>query len=717
MHLPHRFSVSAHLVLALAALWAACCPVLLRAQDAPGTDEPLYRGRTLETWLRILDEGTYADMLIAIKAVGEFGPESRPHAKAIAAKLKENKREIRLAAANQLAEWEADAKDAAVDLARSLRDIDPEVGDAAANALKRIGAAAGDDARSEVARTIEDRDGSVRDNAVSVMKAIGWHDGSVGVLAKSLGSKDADVRVTALDAMDDIPVKLAQPLRDKVQTLLTDANGGVRRRAAAAVKRLGPDSTLLPFVAAALEHDNDEIVLSGLRAVESEFHAVAQPLTPKVAALLDHENIRVRREAAFALQALKHRDARAAGVLTEILQSSEFYYRKTSDVVAALGELGPLAKDAVPQILKHFESQQRLNEPQSVSTIGRAIAKIGPDAVKSLAGLLSTRRPDLRVAAAEALESIGPGAEPAVPQLVAALNDAEIDVRVNAARALGNVGPAAKSASEPLTDAMRVARRIVEDNQSRYFIVPDEIAMNLFPVRSSTREAVWLAATAEACWRVTSETAAMQALESMLVDRNDEARDFAIAAIERSVTRPPKSSVPGLASVLKYRVAGYPITPADTANTESRFRRRSGSWQINGADASIINALRILERLGDDAKPASGDIATIAANDPRPEVALAAARAWWRLESASDAAKAAADCLTPDRFVGVADDARRELVRAAVELLTEMGDAAKIALPQILLAYQQSTDEQTSAAIGELLKKLDPAAASDAGVR
>ena len=61
--------------------------------------------------------------------------------------------------------------------------------------------------------------------------------------------------------------------------------------------------------------------------------------------------------------------------------------------------------------------------------------------------------PGVRWAASEALASIGPAAQSAVPALIEALKDEFLYVRICAAAALGSIGPTAQTAREALTVA------------------------------------------------------------------------------------------------------------------------------------------------------------------------------------------------------------------------------------------------------------------------
>src|SRR6476620_2125709 len=74
-------------------------------------------------------------------------------------------------------------------------------------------------------------------------------------------------------------------------------------------------------------------------------------------------------------------------------------------------------------------------------------------ATEDLARAVGDPIPGVRWAASEALASIGPAAQSAVPQLIDALKDEFLYVRICAARALGSIGPKAQSAREALRTA------------------------------------------------------------------------------------------------------------------------------------------------------------------------------------------------------------------------------------------------------------------------
>lgn len=119
-------------------------------------------------------------------------------------------------------------------------------------------------------------------------------------------------------------------------------------------------------------------------------------------------------------------------------------------LLITLGEpaVGPLAG-----LLRSGTPAERIVAANTLWGMGaRAAAAVG-----DLAAALVDPDPDpeLRVAAAMALENMGRAAEPAVPALATALSDRDARVRQAAVKALGAIGPPARAALPTLTRALR----------------------------------------------------------------------------------------------------------------------------------------------------------------------------------------------------------------------------------------------------------------------
>ncbi len=107
--------------------------------------------------------------------------------------------------------------------------------------------------------------------------------------------------------------------------------------------------------------------------------------------------------------------------------------------VAAVPGDGAVAADneEVAALVKQFRSDKVHRRDRAAE----ALAKLGADGVKALAGLLGDRDSDVRARAAETLGQIGPDAKEAIPALAKAMKDRESGPWP--AQALGRIGAAA----------------------------------------------------------------------------------------------------------------------------------------------------------------------------------------------------------------------------------------------------------------------------------
>jgi HEAT repeat protein len=159
-----------------------------------------------------------------------------------------------------------------------------------------------------------------------------------------------------------------------------------------------------------------------------------------------------------------------------------------SEVVRALGCIGPAAAEAVPHLLpllrdSKWSVRSRAEEalvgigPEAVPHLApllsdpersvrsgaeKALGRMGPEAVPHLAPLLGDTDGQVRRVVAEVLGRIGPAAAVAVPHLVPLLGDRLDDVRSEAEKALMQIGPRVDALSglvETLRHENAVARR------------------------------------------------------------------------------------------------------------------------------------------------------------------------------------------------------------------------------------------------------------------
>ncbi len=134
--------------------------------------------------------------------------------------------------------------------------------------------------------------------------------------------------------------------------------------------------------------------------------------------------------------------------------------------IAALGDFGPSAADAVPALVALIGARRAAyqlgpaaegwNGPEALAAeaLGRIAADGNPEVVATLAGLLDSRVGGIAMAAARALSALGPKARPAIPALARALGSPVQGLRFEASEALGKIGPEVIAALPALVAAL-----------------------------------------------------------------------------------------------------------------------------------------------------------------------------------------------------------------------------------------------------------------------
>jgi HEAT repeat protein len=223
-------------------------------------------------------------------------------------------------------------------------------------------------------------------------------------LIQALKSDDANLRWRAARALGVIGSPSgASALAD----LAKDAEPLVRAQAVFALGRLKvADDASLKAIVGRLSDDDTQVRRAAVRALRMT-EAPREAVRPLVVKLLNDAEPTI---AMRALGALVEGGVEVVPALASALEEREARYW----ACLALGEIGPQAKDAVPNLIK----------------------------------VLGDDRPEERVQATVALAEIGPDAKPAAGELIKLLGDPFESVRVTAAFALGRLGD--ESASEAL---------------------------------------------------------------------------------------------------------------------------------------------------------------------------------------------------------------------------------------------------------------------------
>jgi HEAT repeat protein len=373
--------------------------------------------------------------------------------------LRSEDAELRLRSAQYL-EVLGPAATAAVDeLAESLDDESEGVSRQAASTLRRIGPTAVPALERVVLRDAQPR---VRFEAIFAL----WHFGpaahtAVPALIVALEDQDDDVRTTAVLTLAAIG-KRAAPAVPRLSQWLWSDDAELRQYARHAVETIGVlDGPTRTQLTALLSSEQPKVRLTAARILAAcdESNDVLLPLIIRLAAC---EDVEIASGAMELLGKLGPRAAPAIGSLVTLLTTETnaqpgFCGGSNCHVVAGiLSKIGPPAVPPLAEALKHRNPQVRGAAAGALGEIGPAaheavpqlIALLGDHAAwESLTSCLSISQ-EVRENAIESLGRIGPRASAAIASLVPLLKETSPDgstsLRTQVVTALGQIGPAAR---------------------------------------------------------------------------------------------------------------------------------------------------------------------------------------------------------------------------------------------------------------------------------
>ncbi|MFO0822416.1 MAG: HEAT repeat domain-containing protein [Gemmataceae bacterium] len=267
-------------------------------------------------------------------------------------------------------------------------------------------------------------------------------------------SKQEHLRTWAIETLADLPVaaEVATVLKDgktartreaaakclsfryssvpgpvaALKAALTDSEFTVRHAAALGLFQIGTDAERIataPVLIESMKQDNEAVRLEAIRKL-TLIGVAAKPAVPELKRLLANSKHEVAREAALALVRVVPKDAAdAIPVLLRGLQGSD---SELSQSARALGELGPAAKIAVPELLKKSEACQmplRLELAQAAAQIDPAYGSWVVDICIAVFRDPKTRGQHVRELAADALVKRGPKAKAAMPALLEVMRE------------------------------------------------------------------------------------------------------------------------------------------------------------------------------------------------------------------------------------------------------------------------------------------------------
>ncbi|HTU89421.1 MAG TPA: HEAT repeat domain-containing protein [Gemmataceae bacterium] len=194
----------------------------------------------------------------------------------------------------------------------------------------------------------------------------------------------------------------------------------------------------------------------------------ARPAARALTKALQDEEALVRQSAAVALGKLGP-DAR------EQVRDAVFKALRDSDAgvrLAALEALANLGKPELAELPILLSVLRRSVERQQYKAsllVARSLAQLGPrakDAVPELRELLKAEDRGVRIAAMSALRKIGPAARDAAPELVEALKDTDRVVRMQAAFALAVIDPSLTGTGREALRVLILALRLASETEN-----------------------------------------------------------------------------------------------------------------------------------------------------------------------------------------------------------------------------------------------------------
>ncbi|HVP09585.1 MAG TPA: HEAT repeat domain-containing protein [Phycisphaerae bacterium] len=229
--------------------------------------------------------------------------------------------------------------------------------------------------------------------------------------------------------------------------LLDDPTSGAAR----ALGRMGPAAApAVPALVNALQHCEAHVRQQAADAL-GRIGAIARPAAPALIQAMRDENAEVRCQAAVALGLIGSNDSGCIAALAALLKDEDPNVRDR--VAEALGRLG--SSQAEVQGLLETASRAERSQDRIWPAFALALSSRRPASfVLSLGTILLTDERATRLAACEALQRLGPLAQPAVPVLTELLAGRDKAVVAAVIDALGAIGPAAGEAVPRLCVAL-----------------------------------------------------------------------------------------------------------------------------------------------------------------------------------------------------------------------------------------------------------------------
>jgi HEAT repeat protein len=552
--------------------------------------------------------------------------------------------------------------------ADALSDPNPAVRERAADAL---GAAEGAEAASAAAalsKALGDQTDTVRWRAARALARLGPSaDVAVPALSQALSDSSPLVRAHAALALGAVG-KAAQPAADGLFKLVVDPEASVRRASLRALRSLRLDpGVVLPRVSKILG-DADPAVAS--LAVQTMVEAGPAALPALAQALAQPES---RYWATLGVADLGPQAGSLAPEVAQILEDPSAKPHVVVQAITALGEMGPSAAVAEPQLLRVLQGNQVWAQYPAVFAAGRIGLK---SAVPALRDLARSNDPLLSAMSVWAMARIEPKnaelVKRAFTTLAANLRAEDSVLKLASARALGELEAPPELISPEFIEVVRgldpeVRAALAEGIASRGAAVVPRLAQALSLENRRVFALGILARIGPAAAPAAGQIAAAARASGDAEFQREAA--FALAAIG-----------PGAAPATDYLVELL-----TTGAPPLRYAASYALGRIGPGAAKAESALRPL-LTGDDAF-----LRTAAA---------------WALLKIDPAKNADVQPTAIGLFTAALADERPQVRAAMAQALAEQGPAAKTALPALERALHDP-DEGVRDAAAEAIEQID----------
>ena len=382
----------------------------------------------------------------AITVVSGFGPSVAADLPMLQAALRGKEVESRRFAAEALGGLGAEAAPAVPFLARALSDTDLGVRSAAIASLGKVGKPALE-VLDDILGARSDADPVVRKGVLRLLRLAGRRPGVFEALLEALNDNDETVRAAAIEGLRSLK---PPPGKDEIlifQNALKSDKVDVRRYAAAELERLGRDAELLigSLLNAVKDPDSEvrKFVFSALGAIGPKAKQAAPALLAELEEIMKGGSAdagageRFRRAATTLCQIGE--TEQTVPLLRKALKSRDARLRQ--EVIAALGMIGPNAKEMIPELCA------LLGDAENQAPAAAALAQLGRVAVPELIKVLEKSPRNAKMGAIKALELMKP--EEARESVSALYSVARIyksnEVGAAAKAALAKINPSKKN--------------------------------------------------------------------------------------------------------------------------------------------------------------------------------------------------------------------------------------------------------------------------------